>query len=501
MYSINRKKQITIRKYLIYPLAEGVILALIALLLTAVTAFFIYHHALKAIKAEIKDGLLRTASGIAACLDKDLIESFDSPEKKNLPEYQAMLKTLQQARIATKHCTYLYVNRLQGEKVVFILDPTPVDEEGKPLFADEKNLAPSIPNTEYSEAGPELLKALKEKVSVVSEEPYTDQWGTFYSAYIPLFNSKKEMIGTLGADLRIDDMLARCEPIEDATKRAFFVSVILAMLFGTLIWFTRRFSLQLNESRYFILDNFIDAKEFADQTAMKIGRQLQRTGMIFANLASRINEVKKEKRSEELQKLLQDEENRLSSLSQALLNAGELKFSSKENDLSEFNLNNLIEELKSGLTQNHKLEANRIKFSIDSNIPPAIFGAARTYDELLAQMASFFIKLFPFDIWCEIIMTQEEPKNFTLFQKMRADLANLDQEKMELLKNLAQEADKEEFFTQLELAEANSISVLRELIYLFNSDICINLTKDNFEISFVCKFQKAPEDDSTEEEN
>ncbi len=105
MYSINKRVPDKIRKYYIYPISEGLFLAILALLLTSVTAYFIYHHALKAIKEEIKDGLLRTASGIAACLDGDLIASFDAPEKSELPAYGETLALLQKARLATKHCT------------------------------------------------------------------------------------------------------------------------------------------------------------------------------------------------------------------------------------------------------------------------------------------------------------------------------------------------------------------------------------------------------------
>lgn len=499
MHSINRKKPESVRKYLIYPVTEGVVLALLALFLTAVTAFFIYHHALKAIKAEIQDGLLRTASGIAACLDGDVIATFDAPEKKDLPEYQAMLKLLQRARLATKHCTYLYVNRLEGEKVVFILDPTPVDENGKPLFTDEMNLQPSIPMTEYKDASPELMQALTKKEKIVSSEPYTDQWGTFYSAYIPIYDSQKRFIGTLGADLKIDDMLARCEPIEDATKRAFFVAVILAMLCGTLIWFTRRFSLQLNESRFKLLENLLDVSEFADQTAVKIGRQLQRISMIFKNMAGRLNNICREKNVDELHKLIEKEEKRLLTLSQKLAEAGEIKFSRREFDLDDFSVFEIRDQIVEHLKSN-QLDQQRISFMVDEKIPGEIYGSAKTYEELLSQMASFFLKMFDGPIKCEVKMIEEDARELVLSQKMSADVAGMEKVRLDLLIHLCQEAEKEEFFTELELAEATSISILRELIYLFNSDIKIDLAQETFYISFVSKFQKAFEESDEESE-
>ena len=498
MYSINKKKPINIRKYLIYPVTEGIVLALVALFLTAVTAFFIYHHALKSIRAEIKDGLLRTASGIAACLDGDLIASYDSPEKSELESYKSMLKLLQKARLATKHCTYLYVNKLQGDKVFFILDPTPIDENGKPLFSDEINLAPSIPMTEYKEPSQELIQSLKEQTKVVSDEPYTDQWGTFYSAYVPIFDRNKKFVGTLGADLRIDDMLARCEPILDATKRAFFVAFILAILCGTLIWFARRFSLQLNESRFHILANFLDASEFADQTAEKIGKQLQRTGLIFKNVADRIKKIRQVESQNDLQGLLKDEEDRLSSFAQKLAEAGEFKFIRRETELDDFSIPEAWKNVKKSLAEN-QLDSDKIEFEIDKNIPAVIFGAAKTYEELLAQMCSFYLKMFSSRIKCEVLMTREEAKDVFLIQKMTADLSALEDHKIKLLEHLSQEADKEEFFTEIELAEAASIPILRELIYLFNSDIGVAIVGTNFEISFECLFKKSKEDESEDE--
>lgn len=95
-----------VRTYRIYPVTEGLFFAVLAMILSSVTAFFIYHHALNAIEYEIKDGLLRTTAGIAACLDGDLIATFNSPDQKNDAKYLETLALMQKARLATKHCTY-----------------------------------------------------------------------------------------------------------------------------------------------------------------------------------------------------------------------------------------------------------------------------------------------------------------------------------------------------------------------------------------------------------
>lgn len=493
MYSINKKKPEKIRRYLIYPLAEGIVLASLALLLTSVTAYFIYQHALLAIKEEIKDGLLRTTSGIAACLDGDSIASFDSPEKKDQPEYLDLLAKLQKARLATKHVTYLYINQMASGSIVFIADPTSVDENGKPIFSDEKNLETSIPMTPYPGASIELVAALNKQVAIVSAEPYTDGWGTFYSAYIPLYDSQKKFIGTLGADLRIDDMLARCKPIEEATKRAFFVSFILAMLFGTLIWFTRRFSLQLNESRFDLLNNFFVAKDYADQTSTRIGKQLNRMAIIFQNISQRLKQVVAEDETNKLLMLLNGEHERLASFAEKLSEVGSLKFSKRALELGNFEITAVQKNIQRQLGDCCANSANLI-FSVDQKIPGLLYGSVQTYEELLGQMGRFFLQMFAGIITCHVKMLDEGNQKIVVKHSMAANIEGLDNHRLELLKYLCKEAIHEDFFEHLELAEAVSVPIVRELIYLLNSDLDIKIAGSTFVIIFESTFQKSLED-------
>ena len=44
-----------------------------------------------------------------------------------------------------------------------------------------------------------LIKASK-GISAVDEKPYTDRWGTFYSAFSPIYNSSGVIVGIVGVD-------------------------------------------------------------------------------------------------------------------------------------------------------------------------------------------------------------------------------------------------------------------------------------------------------------
>ncbi len=498
MYSINKKMPEKIRKYYIYPVAEGLVLATLALFLTAVTSYFIYHHALLAIKAEIKDGLLRTASGIAACLDGNQLASFDAPEKKSLPEYKATVSLLQKARLATKHCTYLYINRIASGSVVFIVDPTPIDESGVPLFTDEKNMEPSIPMTPYASPSTELMEALASQTPIVSAEAYSDEWGTFYSAYVPIFDTNRRFVGTLGADLRINDMLARCKPIEDATKRAFFVSCALSLLCGTLIWFTRRFSLQLNESRFTLLENFLAAREFADQSSISIGKQLSRTARLLHNIANRMETIRAASKSEQAA-LIDNEHARLTALAEKIQAVGELKCGRTTAELNVFKTSD-VPVFLTALMKEHCPNHANLAINIDKEIPQELYGSVETYEELLGQMGQFFLKMFPGKIEGTIKMAHEGNKDVILRQCMQANTSDIDSHRQELLKKLCDRCKDADFFSDIELAEAVAVPIVRELIYLLNSDIDLVMENGQFKISFETLFQKTPEAQDSEEE-
>ena len=195
----NPKKEFSGRPYLISPTVEGIAFGLFSLAAMGVAIYFIYVRAVEALRAEIKEGLLRNVCAAATPIDGDLHKKFVSKESKDDPEYIAFQSKLEAVRQASKHVRYLYTNITKGGKVYFIANPSPQndnDGDGKP---DE---APQLMDP-YLDAGDALLTALKEQCPCVDKEPYTDVWGTFYSAYAPFYDSKGHFVGTLGMDLEL----------------------------------------------------------------------------------------------------------------------------------------------------------------------------------------------------------------------------------------------------------------------------------------------------------
>jgi len=101
----------------------------------------------------------------------------------------------------------------------------------------------------YPDAGLALRDALRFQKPAVDKEPYTDAWGTFYSAYAPFKDSRGKFVGTLGMDLELVTLKARLVPIGIAAQRAALTSDILAILFGAAVWFFRSRNRILEEQR------------------------------------------------------------------------------------------------------------------------------------------------------------------------------------------------------------------------------------------------------------
>jgi hypothetical protein len=500
MYSINKKKVQNVESYIIYPIAEGLVLASVALFLTTITAYFIYFHALKGIRYEIKEGLLRTVSGIASCIDADQIGSFTSPEQANDENYLKMVKKLQKARLATKHCAYLYVNRMIEDKVYFIIDPPPIDASGTPIYTDELNLEPSVPMKEYQGASPELKKALKEKIPVVAQDYYTDKWGTFYSAYVPLFNSAGNCVGALGADLRIDEMIARLEPMRDATKRAYFVATMLALLMGTLIWFTRRFAVQLNKSRFEIFRKFEESADFATKSSKLIGNFMIKNAMINKKISESIGQAIQKDSVEEQKKLVAEQVSILERYSAKLHQVGQLKTGEVAIKPENFEFSQMLKNTEKLLAAD-QLEFSRIKLVFDKEIPPKAYGDSDKYAKILYLISSFYLKYFNEKPDLKVFLTSESIDELEVSNTFSIQYEDKDAEFLKSLESVSSDLLPPEKFDVKEFMQALKLPVSRELIYLMTGEFKVSSENNKFVVSFDAILPKYVEDEGIDDDS
>ena len=136
-----------------------------------------------AMRALIESRMLDVSNTAAAMLDGDVLCTLEA-EDRETPEYQEAFRILSSYE-ENIELEYIYCIRdLKDGNFVFLIDPDAVDPG---------EFGEHIP---YTDA---LYQASLGTPSV-DKVPYQDDWGRFYSAYSPVYNSKNEVAGIVAVD-------------------------------------------------------------------------------------------------------------------------------------------------------------------------------------------------------------------------------------------------------------------------------------------------------------
>ena len=206
------------------------------------------------LKQQMQGRMFDILNSAAALLDGDILESLQKDDY-NTPEYQdslRILRTFQQ----NFNLDYIYGIRDMGDKTfTFTIDPDleSPGEFGEPIA--------------YTDA----LYSASLGVAAVDQEPYEDRWGRFYSAYVPVFNSKGKVGGIIAVDVR-------AEWYEKQQKIHILTTLIIcaaSLLFGAILVFLisgkfrKRFA-HLNSEMRFLTD---EVEELARALRIASGRR------------------------------------------------------------------------------------------------------------------------------------------------------------------------------------------------------------------------------------
>lgn len=139
------------------------------LIVTVSLGYLLVQQSKSSITALIQARMLDIANTSASMIDGDVLKSL-TPEDQGTDDYEAVMRTLTyfQDSIDLK---YIYCIRDMGDGTfTFGLDPTVDDpgEFGSPIV--------------YTDA----LYTASKGTAAADETPYSDAWGSFYSAYSPV---------------------------------------------------------------------------------------------------------------------------------------------------------------------------------------------------------------------------------------------------------------------------------------------------------------------------
>lgn len=138
------------------------------------------------IKKSIQQRMLDIANCAAGSVNGDILETLTADDA-DTEGYRTIYNTLAVFR-DNVDLEYVYGIKDEGDgRFTFTVDPA-LDDPG-PFGSEVK----------YTEA----LETASKGTAAVDNVPYTDAWGSFYSAYSPVFNSSGKVAGIVAADFSV----------------------------------------------------------------------------------------------------------------------------------------------------------------------------------------------------------------------------------------------------------------------------------------------------------
>lgn len=219
---------------------KAVLLMAAFLLVTNLTLGLVLSYQARNSTIELlNERMLDNVNTAAAMLDGDALKDLTA-EDKGSPEYQAAYDVLACFLENIDLYDIYTINDTGNKTFAFGIDPDPVKpgEFGEPFV--------------YTDA----LYAASQGTASVDKEPYEDEWGRFYSAYTPVFDSEGKVATVVAADFTADWYDAQI----NKTQKTVFLGCFFFLIIGIImvLVLTGRYNRQMEavqESLYELADD------------------------------------------------------------------------------------------------------------------------------------------------------------------------------------------------------------------------------------------------------
>jgi HAMP domain-containing protein len=198
---------------------------LFIVVITLGSFLFTVNQSKKALLDSTRDDLLSTISLVSTQIsqpDIDTLLQFNAGDE-NTPQYLEIKNKLVNMRSLSPNLINFYVMRIEGKTITFLLD-------------DTDNGSASIGQI-YRDPEKRLFDAVLHPA--VSDNFYTDEWGTFLSAYAPLRTLGNDSAVVIGVDMEAAMVIDRQHfignTIHYVLAGAFLIAALLIGLFSLTI--------------------------------------------------------------------------------------------------------------------------------------------------------------------------------------------------------------------------------------------------------------------------
>ena len=193
-----------------------VIFCAVLLAVNAIIGVITMNQSGDSLKTLIRKHMLAVTDTASALVDGDMIESFTEDDVGS-DDFRGIADILTTVKNAQKDSDikYIYITKKSGDEFVFVVDPDP---ENPADFGEEVVYTPA---QDVAWSGtPEI-----------DSEPMEDEWGYYYSAWSPIFNSDGKVVGIVGIDFAADWFNAQI----GAHTRSVVIISLLSLIAGSAV--------------------------------------------------------------------------------------------------------------------------------------------------------------------------------------------------------------------------------------------------------------------------
>ena len=180
--------------------------------IAGMTFIYTYGETKNALLSSTQDTMRELSSTMASQINGSAVQDLQ-PGDEHTAEYQALVAQLRAMRNGSEMVTNCYIMKLDGDQVLFWVD----DIEEEPAIIGEGYEDAEVAKVQAALASPQ-----------VSDNIYTDQWGSYITGYAPVKNSTGAVVAVLGIDMNADKVIARQQFIGDTIYIIMALSALLA---------------------------------------------------------------------------------------------------------------------------------------------------------------------------------------------------------------------------------------------------------------------------------
>ncbi len=222
---------------------KHILASVLCIVLSAIVAFYLYSYTKDLLRARLDEKLTATTAVAALQFDGADITKLKQLGIKGVgtPLYQNTIKKLQAIRNTNKDIQYVYIMTQTPNKfeVQYVIDAdatsieptTDFNEDG---VIDDEDV--TVPGEPYDATDAPMLQGPAFEKPTVDEEVTVDTWGSFLSAYAPIYDGEN-VVGTFVVDVEVSDLLR----LISSTFVPFvsFVIFLLVLILGLAIYIGR----------------------------------------------------------------------------------------------------------------------------------------------------------------------------------------------------------------------------------------------------------------------